>query len=145
MEEELIMVVSTDTQEGRDVCKEISEKLRKKGLNSFGPATLPKVPIPEAKSVVLNSNPTSKDKYDWLQDLGHDTVLTLGSGNSSVMRGYSVKFQRRINYDAEDLYYSLSDYSVDTNVQISRNKEQSTNQTNSPFSYDPAQDFVTEM
>jgi hypothetical protein len=145
MEEEQMIIVSTDKQEGGKVSDEASNNLDRKGLKTYGPVSLSKVPIPTARSVVLNSNEPPEEKYAWLEDLVRDTILTLGEGNTSVVRGYILKFQRRLNFDAEDLYYALSEYTEATNVQISRSKQKMPNESNQPFSYDPAQDYVTEL
>lgn len=144
MEKELVFVVSRNTKEGKHICNQMSKKLKRKGLNSYGPMTM-KAPWPEAQNVVLKSNDPSEDKYGWLQDLVHDTILTLKEGNSTLVRGYLLKFQRRINYDAKDLLNSVEQCSNSTNIQISRNTEENENKTNPPFSYDPIQDFITEI
>jgi len=123
-------------------CLRLSEK---KGLESSGPLYLPKVHITEAKEVVLDSKEPEEDKHKWLKDLVRPTINDLGHSSSQLVRGYCFKFQQRVNFDSGNLVDSIGDYSDATIIQESRERKSNSNQTNPPFSYDPAQEFVTEL
>jgi hypothetical protein len=145
MEEELVTVVSRDENEAKTVCNEITDSLQKNGLEASEPVCLAKVHITEAKNVVLDFEDPELDKHRWLSDLKRATIENLGHANSRMVRGYSFRFQRRVDFDADDLLDSLGDFSSATVVQTTRVQKSISTSTNPPFSYDPAQDFVTEM
>ena len=145
MEEELVIVVSRDENEAKTVCNEITDLLRRKGLEASEPVCLAKVHITEAKNVVLDFEDPEMDKHRWLFDLKRATIENLGHASSQIVRGFSFRFQRRVDFDADDLLDSLEDFSSATVVQITRVQKSTSTSTNPPFSYDPTQDFVTEM
>lgn len=145
VEEELILVVSRDSKEAKSICKQISDKLRKKGLDSSGPLCLPKVHITEAKRVVLDGGRTAEESHNWLEQVRRATIENLGHAKSQMVNGYSFKFQCRVDIDVEHILGFVDDVSVATVIQTTRVKNSVSNSSDSPFSYDPAQDFVTEL
>jgi len=145
MEEELVLVVSRNKTEARDVCSQISNILQKKGLESSPPLCLPKMHITEAKRVVLNLNEEPKEKHRWLNGVKRSTIENLGHYRSYFVRGYRFIFRRRINFDGEELINQIDETSSATIVQTTRIQKSAPETTNAPFSYDPSQDFVTEI
>jgi len=145
MEEELVIVVSRDSKEAESLCQRLSKNLKKKGLESSGPLRLPKVHITEAKRVVHDFEESEDEKHGWLNDLKRDTISSLGHAKSQMVKGYSFRFRRRVNFDGESLLNSLAETSDATVIQTTRIQKSSPDTKNAPFSYDPAQDFVTEL
>lgn len=144
METEHINILSR-TGKGRSTCRDIKAVLRKKGIESRGPASYPKVSISEMVRVVCKNEQPSQKSHNWLYHITSESVQSFRqSSGSAKVCGYHFKFQRRMNFDGETLLESLDTPPAGTVIQISRTQADPIVMKHAPFSYDPAQDYYTE-
>ena len=147
MGEEKLLVISNSKDNIEDVTEKVDKKLQKKGCKDTGPISYPVAPFNEMRRVVHNFVDPEKEKLAWIKDINTTSSDYISDCGAKRVYGSGFFVQTRFGVDADSIIEGIDTPEGTTIQRVRKSGSTSRNtdtQGQTPFSYDPAQDYYTE-
>lgn len=142
-----LLVISNSKENIKKATERVDYKLQKKGCKDDGPVSYPAAPFSEMRRIVNNFGDVEKDKLEWLKEINTTSSDYISDCGAKTVYGSGFLIQTRLGVDADSIIEEI-ETPDGTTIQRVRKSSDTANHTakqgQTPFSYDPAQDYYTE-